>query len=227
MARATIRGVSAGAVHVIELTLDQETSPNAFNFAPGQYTSVVHPDGSFIPFSIASSPHRLPELELHFQPVPNAPEAELMMSLLTVGNTLELTPPTGNTFVNDAATPLFFICGGSGVAQAWSILEWLDAQPQFPPTTVLWCVDSAQHLYLEDVLKALPIQLEVHVDSRRDEQNSGMRWLAENALALRQRRIVLCGSPPFVWAAVDALHELDARGWQLASDVFDYAPRTG
>ena len=39
--------------------------PDRFRFRPGQYLEVLHPDGP-VPMSIASAPHRLPELHLHY-----------------------------------------------------------------------------------------------------------------------------------------------------------------
>ena len=216
MPRALIQDIGAGPVQRVRLEVQ-----GAFDFAAGQYTAVVHPNGTPIPFSIASSPHLLPHLELHFQPLPGAPEAELMQSVLRTQTHLTLSPPAGNVSLTRSDEDVFFVCGGSGAAQAWCMLSWLASQPRAPAATMLWCVDHADHLYIESELRALPfLDLHVRVDDSRDAENAGLAWLRENAPPLKQRSTFLCGGPGFVWSAADAL-----EGFRLSSDVFDFFPR--
>ena len=216
MPRAEILDVGSGPVQRVRLDVRDE-----FDFAAGQYTAVIHPNGTSIPFSIASSPHRLPHLELHFQPLPGAPEAGLMQSLLRTETHLTLAPPAGNVSLTRSDEDVLFVCGGSGAAQAWCMLSWLSSQPTQPAATMLWCVEHTDHLYLEGELRALPfLDLHVRVDDSRDEENAGLSWLRDNAPPLKQRRTFLCGGPGFVWSAADTL-----EGFRLSSDVFDFFPR--
>ncbi len=159
--------------------------------------------------------------------MPGAPGAEQMLDLLKRETHLQLTPPAGNATLSNTDEPLLFICGGSGVAQAWSMIEWLSAQPSQPETALLWCADDESLLYLRDRLveKAF-VDTTICIDSQRDENNSGLTWLRQHASNYQHCRIFLCGGPPFVYAVEDTLHALNESPWKLSSDVFDYAPRS-
>ena len=216
--------MSAGPVHVVRLRLESQAP--SFGCRAVQYPAVVHPDGAVIPFAIASAPHRLPELEVHFQPLPDNDDAARMLGLLVAGSTLRLQPPAGNVFVDGTEQALFFVCGGSGIAQAWSMLEHLSHQRTRPRVGLQWCVDQPSMLYLSKRLTQLDfIEPVIFVDDRRDEDNAGLAWLRNHTDDIRDGKIVLCGGPAFVWAAVDALQSGGNSRLQLASDVFDYAPR--
>ncbi len=209
---------------MVRLRLDSQ--PTSFAFQAGQYTAILHPDGTAIPFSIASAPHRLPELEIHFQPLAGNDDAERMLDLLAAGGPVQLQPPAGNVYLDATEKALFFICGGSGIAQAWGMLEQLDHQTKRPKVGLLWCVDAPNLLYLGERLHSLDfLEPVIFVDERRNEDNAGMAWLDEHAADLQHSRIVLCGGPAFVWAAVDVLQPSGGGTLDLASDVFDYAPR--
>lgn len=224
MPYASIIEISAGPVHVVRLRLEPPSTP--FEFQAGQYTSFAHPDGSVIPFSIASAPHRLPELEIHFQPLAGNEDAQRMLELLVTGTTVQLLPPAGNVVLDGTEKELFFICGGSGIAQAWSMLEHLARQPTRPRVGLVWCVDAPNLLYLSERLNGLHfLDPVIFVDERRNEDNAGMTWLCGHTAELQQSKVVICGGPAFVWAAVDALQRDGDSALNLASDVFDYAPR--
>ena len=219
-ASAELVGVTPGAVQVIQLSV-----ADSFDFEPGQYTSVRHPSGAAIPFSIASSPHRLPELELHFQPIEGLDEARLMSALLRTEQSLLLEPAAGRVRVPEDDHPLVFICGGSGIAQAWCMLEWLHEMQDARVTKVLWCLDRIDQAYLAPRLEALAIDVDVLVDPTRDERNAGLRWLDQHADQLSDAHLILCGGPPFVWAVTDRLDAAGTTGRSRQSDVYEYAPR--
>ncbi|MEQ8860634.1 MAG: hypothetical protein RIC56_18485 [Pseudomonadales bacterium] len=203
---------------------------DTFTFRAGQYLEVVHPDGA-IPLSIASAPHRLPELHLHYLSMPDTPEAARMDALLDASDELEIRGPAGTVALPRSLPAAALIAaGGTGVAQAMSFIDgYLERDPG-APLWLLWCADLESDFYLRQELEALEapwLQTNLIADAARSSTNRGLRWLREHAGGFRHHdsRIVLAGSPGFVYAAQDALLEAGIAPRQMQSDVFSYAPR--
>ena len=196
----------------------------AYPFSAGQYLT-VQGENVNIPLSIASAPHRLPELELHYRSTPGAPEAEAMDMLLS-GSQLQLCAAQGDVRCGPAHQPLLLIAGGSGAAQAFSCAE-SRGQLADADTTVLWCADHADDVYdTERLAGYVNGQLQVCIDDQRTEENEGLRWLREHHTAFRQHNVIICGSPGFVYTVTDLLSAQGFSREALQSDVYAYAPRT-
>ena len=195
-----------------------------YQFAAGQYLN-VRGRGMDIPLSIASSPTRLPELELHYRSTPGVPEAAEMDHLLE-GAHLELSAAAGSVRCAATDKPLLLIAGGSGAAQAFSCAEYRATLPA-AETFVLWCADQAEDLYDTERLAALVDgHLQICIDDRRTPQNEGLVWLLEHAGEHQASNVILCGSPGFVYTVTDLLLAQGFARASLQSDVYDYAPRT-
>ena len=225
---AVIAGIEArpmaAAPPVQILTLETRTD---FPFEAGQYLEVVHPDGTRIPLSIASPPEQLPLLSLHYRSTPGNPEAERMDELLN-GETLCIRGGSGDIRLgrNDAR-PLLLVAGGTGISQALS-LSWAQSL-RHPEAAVelLACADVERDMYFDGLLPDTPSFHFVPItDDRRDHDNRALAWLAANASRWHEgTRIVLSGSPAFVYAATDVLVENDIPEKRLESDVYAWAPR--
>lgn len=205
------------------------SAAGAFEFAAGQYLEIEHPSGVRIPLSIASAPHRLPQLELHYRSTPGDPLAPLLDELLQERQTLELRGPFGDVSVTAYAGPLLLVAGGTGISQALSILEHLQhlGSPlaDAPAVTLLWCADTIHAFYARERLAELPwLDAKCIADARKTPDNDGLAWLHEHLTANAYDRVLLCGGPQFVYAVVDHLktHQLDVA---VESDVFGYSPR--
>ncbi len=195
-----------------------------YHFSAGQYLSVVGGDID-VPMSIASAPHRLPELELHYRSTPDAPEAAAMDALLQ-GNQLQLSAAQGTVDAGPTEQPLLIVAGGSGAAQAFSCAEHR-SHAGAAPTTILWCADHSDDVYdVERLSKYVDGRLQVCVDNQRTPQNEGLRWLREHCSEYLHHNVVLCGSPGFVYTVTDLLSAHDFAAARLRSDVYEYAPRT-
>jgi CDP-4-dehydro-6-deoxyglucose reductase len=199
----------------------------AFAFDAGQYLTVLHPDGTAIPLSIASPPELLPKLNLHYRSTPGLAEA-LQMDELLKGDRLQLEGGAGDVRLSrDDDRPLLLVAGGTGVSQALCLA--LAQTSRHPNTSVqmLACADAEADLYFTDLLPTSPgFSAELIADSNRDDSNRGLSWLAENAAATASdTRVVLSGSPAFVYAATDTLITAGLNSVQLESDVYAWAPR--
>jgi CDP-4-dehydro-6-deoxyglucose reductase len=206
--------------------------PWNFRFRAGQYLEIELPDGHSIPLSIASAPHRLPELHLHYRSTPGLVEAQLLderLAQLDQGDDLAIRGPFGSVCMQTPlAEPLLIIAGGTGGAQAMGLLDQLLAEPPSQPVILLWCADSGGDLYRRRWLESLDrawLTAECIVDANREASNLGLQWLRAQAPTLGHHQIILSGSPGFVYAAVDVLEAGGISQQQMASDVFDYSPR--
>lgn len=197
-----------------------------YHFVPGQYLCVHHPDGTVIPFSIASTPAVLPSLHLHFKPTPGQHDSACFEALLNAGE-MQVSEAMGDVRCPLTPLPLLVIAGGTGSSQAFSCLHARAEAAVAAPTTLLWCADSDAEIFDVDTLAALP-QTAVHVcvDPRRTDANAGLAWVRQNVARDSYANILLCGSPPFVYAMTDALHALGVDPQRLQADVYSYAPRS-
>jgi CDP-4-dehydro-6-deoxyglucose reductase, E3 len=208
-------------VRLITLTLG---SP--FPFFAGQYLNVAHPGGVRIPMSIASAPDRLPQLALHYRPLPGVAEAALMNELLDGSETLSIDGPYGDVrFDGRHDDDLLLIAGGSGISQCRAIIDHLRERHQSHRVRLLWSVTHAGQLYCDAELRAFARWLDYFpVVDVPGSENAAIGWLRTAALP-QSGRIVVSGGPGFVYAVVDVLRTIGVGGTVIESDVFSYAPR--
>lgn len=225
------------AAHVVSITHHDSgvkritlTLERSFRHRPGQYLNVVHPNGADIPFSIASAPERLPELELHYRPTPGVAHTQLMNDLLaragSAADEWRVDGPHGNVIVEGPTTEaLWLFAGGTGIAQCRCIVEHLHRVAQNEPVSLVWSVTDAAQLYCDSELRAFASWLSYRplVDAP-GSPNAAAAWLRETDVAIRGR-VISSGSPGFVYALDDVIRKIAMAGTSFESDVFSYAPR--
>ncbi len=223
---ARITSLTEGATRIITLAVDP-----GYDFRAGQYLSVVTPEGYDVPLSIASSPTRLPALELHYRSTPDLPEAAALDKALE-GEQLRISQAQGDVRAGAPHQRVLIVAGGTGAAQAFSCAEYRHAVRADGNTTIVWCADDADQLYETERLAGFAgVTLHTIVDDRRTAANEGLSWLRENGPAFAPNGadegayVLLAGGPPFVYAALDALLAAGIDQAQCHADVFSYAPR--
>jgi len=211
-------------IHQLRLRIDGEWS-----FLAGQYLNVLHPRGIAIPFSIASAPERLPEVEIDFRPVGGSREAEAMLELLAPSARIALDGPFGRvTQRGPTASSLRLIAGGTGIGQCRSIVEHLTYFRQHEPVSLVWSVRNRAALYdvarFENLARA---HAWLNVTTCIDAPNGQSRAILdiETHGAPTEDDVVIAGTPGFVYAVVDAIAAAGGDVGRLRSDVFDYAKR--
>lgn len=202
--------------------IDLEVSPE-FVFHAGQYLGIRLDGLDDMMMSIASAPHRLPNLELHYRPTPGDAQSEALDRLLRDDTQLHLSGPYGDVRVSRDEDCLL-IAGGTGASQAFAIARDRAHRAVAGRTDVLWCADTKHDLYAVDELQALATLTTV-VDDQRRAANAGLQWLRTHAGVMRDANVVICGSPGFVYAVHDVLLEVGFAPSALQADVYSYAPR--
>lgn len=203
-------------------------APAGFHFSAGQYLEVLHPSGP-IPMSIASSPTRLPELELHYRAMPGIPAAAWMDELLASGAPLAIRGPGGDVVAPiSPERSLLLIAGGTGITQALSVIEAVADRARRPRVRLLWCADHTEDFYCRDHLTALAddwLEVDYCADARRGPDNLGLARARAAAQSLPNAWIMIGGSPAFVFAVDDALAAVTEA--PRHADAFAWAPRPG
>lgn len=197
-----------------------------YTFAAGQYLLVEIPQGPTIPLSIASAPAQCPELTLHFKPTPNSAESDAFLEQLTQGH-LPLGNVAGDVICPPAEQSLLLIAGGTGSSQAFACAMERHLTPDTDTsTTLLWCADTEAEIFETDRLEQLAgLTLQVCVDATRDDSNKGMIWLREHMSATHYDRVIICGSPAYVYAVTDVLLACGVSEAVMEADAYSYAPR--
>ena len=167
-----------------------------------------------------------------------------MDALLEFRNDLDIAGPSGSIRLEAPLPgPLVIVSGGTGGAQAWSLIDTLTKAPPDWPMGFLWCADDEPSLYLGDELQAMRLpwlHFEFVVDASRSADNRSMARLRElapgfssllgpiagNGNDIPKPQLLLAGSPGFVYAATDVLLSAGVQTEQMRSDVYGYAPRT-
>ncbi|TVS10605.1 MAG: hypothetical protein EA417_18860 [Gammaproteobacteria bacterium] len=231
---ARIEAVTPLGAGVREIRLRAEGTAS---FLPGQYLQILHPDGTAIPFSIASAPQELPAITLHYLAQPDSEDATRVESLLTNAEHMDLLLPCGDCgFTAPLARPLLALAGGSGIAQIRSLLRTLLPGPV--AIRLYWGAARTEDLYLTSELDAFaagsdhftwyPVAEQDAADQRVRQGRVGDVVAADVAagnLDLSAWQVLIAGGPPMVWGTIDALRPCGLTQAQTFSDVLSYAPR--
>ncbi|ORU90427.1 MAG: NADH:ubiquinone oxidoreductase, na translocating, f subunit [Cycloclasticus sp. symbiont of Poecilosclerida sp. M] len=125
------------------------TSPTEIEFEPGQYLALLLPDSDKVSYySIASSPHKVGEIELLVKE-DTLGEGACYLFSLKAGNSIKFKAPMGDAFFRqDCGRDLIFAVGTSGASYARSILHYLVEQKRLGQQQVYYFMGA----YHEDEL---------------------------------------------------------------------------
>jgi CDP-4-dehydro-6-deoxyglucose reductase len=137
------------ARHVSSLTLTARAYSEVMPYQAGQYLSVIHPDGTASPLSMATAPRADGQIELHLSHAPANQAAQAILAMAKNDGVLTLQGPFGVcTLARFSLTrPLIFFVRGTGFAPAKALLEALAGQPDCPPLHLYWGVANADDFY--------------------------------------------------------------------------------
>jgi phenol/toluene 2-monooxygenase (NADH) P5/A5 len=180
-------------------------------------------------FSIASSPNRRNEIELHVRLVPGGEATPKLHTELAVGDPVRFSGPYGRFFVRrSAGKPMLFLAGGSGLSSPKSmVLDLLETECA-QPITLVHGVRTANDVYFSEAFRSLeaehPNFTYIPVLSEHDGTGD---WTGETGYVheAAERRFdgsfkgmsaYLCGPPPMIEACIRTL----MKGRLFERDIF-------
>ncbi len=228
---------TSGAVLLVRL---RTASP--LDYRPGQFITLLRPDGLARPYSIASVPalDGPSELHLHVRHYPGGAMSGWLAGVRE-GVEVSLRGPFGECFyvAEDRDAPLLLVGSGTGLAPLYGIARDALAGGHRGPITLLYGARRAEDLYLREELallaaehdnleliaSALEVGEAVDVDGRALDVIALERAPADFSRGLR---VFLCGAPALVNGLRRQLFMAGASMRSIFADAFlPSAPATG
>ena len=196
--------------------------PEPMAFRPGQHVLVrlTAPNGyrAQRSYSIASAPSKADALELAIERLDDGEVSPFMHNSAQVGDEIELGGPIGGHFnwSPEDGGPVLFIGGGSGVVPFMSMLRHRAAIGSRVPATLVFSARLREDLLFFDELSKLAMSddsFSLRVTLTREAAAHSFRagridagFIAGIVTAMKMpvRRVLVCGSNPFVEAATEA-----------------------
>jgi CDP-4-dehydro-6-deoxyglucose reductase len=230
--------VVAGLVRhgaVTQLTLTPPANAG-FTWRPGQYLSLILPDGSRRSFSMASRCQPGGQIELHIRRHSGGRFSDGVLSQLKIGDRLRIDGPYGQIDWRDGDGPIVLLGTGTGLAPLKALIEHALAEGHDRPLHLYWGARSAADLYLSPLLHLWaarrPGFMFIPVLSQPHANWSGRVGHVQDAAAedfadLDGVHVYACGSPAMIESARRALGGIP--GWdedRFLADAFEPADAT-
>ena len=205
------------------------------SYEAGQYLMLELEDGSFRPFSIASSP--LQEvLELHIRRLPGHDEADKIVSQLKHNNKVRVQMPQGHCLLTDNQRPAVFLAGGTGFAPFHSMIKTALRQNNTRQLILYWGAQTTPDLYLHreplEWAEKYKNFTYVPVLSGLDEEWQGRKGFVHHAFMLDHNDlsnmdIYIGGSEPMVMSVYQDLLDRGVKKDSIHSDILNIKQEMG
>ena len=215
------------------LKLKPKSSPQVFDFLPGQFCQVKNPDyknpqESHL-FSIASSPTSKDYLELCIKVYGFWTQS---LSQKKVGETLHISGPFGKFTWSENIKNAVFLAGGIGITLFMSMFSFFIAQKLNPQITLLYGSRTedtiAYQKELENINKKLPNLKMVHILSHLKPEDTWTGYRGFFTKDILQKEIdvnsqpifFICGPPIFVDLMKKLLKDLSIEEERIRFELF-------
>ncbi|WP_064606367.1 NAD(P)H-flavin reductase [Photobacterium sp. J15] len=232
--KCEVKSVEPLACNTYRILLQPEEK---IEFKAGQYLLAVMGESDKRPFSIASSPCRDGELELHIGAAEHNPYAievvETMKAAMQDGRQFEIEAPHGEAWVReDSDKPLLMIAGGTGFSYVRSILDNCLSRGVTQPIFVYWGGRDLCQLYAHEELQALadkhsnltyvPV-VESAPEGWQGKTGNVLEAVNEDFVSLSAYDIYLCGRFEMAGAAREKFTaEKGAERERMFADAFAF-----
>ncbi len=219
---------------VLRIRLQPEDPARMFAYRPGQYLTLINPEGCIRSYSIASDYEREGHIELHIASTAHGEFTRWAFTQAQYGMQLHMRGPAGDCYyskLDGNAYPLLLAGTGTGLAPLYGIAR--DALRQGHRGQIHLHHGGrtpAQLYYVEELRQLAREHANFHYHACVSEQGgvSGMELgrlepLVENALdtkTLPQVHAYLCGAPDFVYGMRKRLFLKGVRTPHIHCDPF-------
>lgn len=217
---------------------EADTDQGAFDYLPGQYVSLMRPDGLTRSYSLASLPSD-GRLEMHVRLLAGGAMSATLASALEVGAQWRIRGPFGDCHYvpGHRNAPLLLLAAGTGLAPLLGILRDALSQGHAGPVFLFHGGANAEAWYRDAWLKELASR-HAQLDYRTWLLSSGggtgksgekpapvwQGWASELAINWDKCHVYACGNPGFVREAMRWGRQIGLREDQLSHDAFLSAP---
>lgn len=229
-----VKSVESLACNTYRILLQPE---QPLNYKAGQYLLAVMGEKDKRPFSIASSPCREGEIELHIGAADHNPFAmevvEAMKAAMEAGHPFIVEAPHGEAWVReDSDKPLLLIAGGTGFSYVRSILDNCLSRGVTQPIFVYWGGRDECQLYAHEELEALAAKhnnltyvpvVETAPANWQGKVGNVLEAVSEDFVSLQAYDIYLCGRFEMAGAAREQFTaEKGAERERMFADAFAF-----
>lgn len=138
---------------------------------------------------------------------------------LNVGDTVNVSAPAGNFYLQDDKAPIVLISGGVGITPLLSMLETNEKNTKNKTVWVHGCRNNAVHAFKDSVatIEKESDWLETYIFNENPDENTEHKIIkgrvdlkkCKEAILLENARYYLCGPAPFIKAHYETLIEFD------------------
>jgi len=229
---AEVTGVDMLSADVVRVRM-RPAAP--FAYRPGQFVTVLRPDGLARSYSLASVPELGEDLEIHARVLPQGRMSGYLARELHIGDRLGLRGPSGDCFYvpGEPGRTLVLIGTGTGLAPLYGIARDALHHGHTGPITLIHGGLTAAGLYLGDTLAGMARErpgLRYVRCALHGEPSEGLEIGAIEAVAARLlpklagHKVYLCGDPERVQILKKQSFMRGARMQDILADAFVTAP---
>lgn len=204
-------------------------------FLAGQYVDILLPGNKRRAFSIASSPSREGEIELHVRHVEGGGFTGWVFDEMKLKDILRIEGPLGTFFVRHdrSERPMIMMGGGTGFAPLKSMIEDLLAHGDRRPIHLFWGARTPAELYNESLINSW-VDEHTHIEytpaiseAGDDRLQAGFAGYVHEAVLdayehLEQHDVYMSGPPAMIDAARHSFLDHGVREERLFYDSFEF-----
>lgn len=136
-------------VYLISLQVPEGLS---FTFKAGQYLFIQMSEDDARPYSIASAPSTIPEIQLHIRDIPGNDFTGQVLERLINETHINIRRPDGSCTLDcsNSNRPLLFIAGGTGFSPCHSMIHSLIESADPRNISLYWGANNSSEFYLKN-----------------------------------------------------------------------------
>lgn len=221
----------------LKVILKVEDKAAMFHYFPGQYLTLINPDGISRSYSIANNYEKQQFIELHISQTKAGVFTRWLFEEASVGDTLHIRGPAGDCFYTNQEHdhyPMILACIGTGLAPLYGILNEALKQGHQGSIKLFQGGRTLQHLYYADELLALQEQypqFHYYPSVIEAPESSTLAGLTTGSLEealekhldpsdITHTHAYLCGNPDFVHKLRKKIFLKGAKSSNIFCDPF-------
>ena len=241
-------GLRFGPQHVADITVKAAVAEKSFltpdilklllephsvmHYQAGQFIHLFHPDGDYRPYSIASTLHDSPYIELHIRVTPQGKFGSWLANEIEAGSEIRISQAMGDSFLKPKMDDLHLFAFGVGLSAIGGITHEAIYQNQAGKNRKIHLTHiarRAEDLYLHAQLSALAEMnpgLSVRCLTETGFEQPFFFALAQAVISDRTSErpphVFICGSPDSVKALQSALMTHGFNALNIVCDPFEH-----